>query len=127
LRMQALHKQIGQRIRDLRANKGISQEALASICNLHRTYIGLIERGERNLSISTVEVIAQGLEVSPSELFVGTEVSALPAAPPSRKPQGTATDVEAHLAAIRQILIDAKLTDARRYEALYKALQKKKP
>jgi transcriptional regulator with XRE-family HTH domain len=125
--MQALHKQIGRRIRELREKKGLSQEALAGVCNLHRTYIGLIERGERNLSISTVEVIAQGLAIPPSDLFAGIEVSAAPAAASSPKKTKASGDLEIHIATIRQILIEAKLTDPRRYESVYKTNQKKKP
>ena len=124
--MQALHKQIGQRIRELREEKGISQEALASICNLHRTYIGLIERGQRNLSISTVEVIAGGLDVQPSELFTGIKVAAGSVARSARKKTATLGDLETHIAAIRQILIDAKLTDSKSYDSVYEANRKKR-
>jgi len=123
--MKDLQKQVGLRIKQLREAKGLSQEALAGICNLHRTYVGLIERGERNLSLSTIEEIARGLEVVPAELFSGAEV---PSAPPNpsrpRKPMGL-SDCEAHIATLRQVVIDAKLTDARRYDALYKAARKK--
>ena len=117
--------QVGLRIKQLREAKGLSQEALAGICNLHRTYVGLIERGERNLSLSTLEDIARGLEVSPSELFSGDEVQpASSSSPKRRKPLGVA-DLEAHIAALRQLLIDAKLTDTWRYDVLYKAMRKK--
>ncbi len=122
--MQALQQQVGKRIRQLREQKGISQEGLAAICSLHRTYIGLIERGERNLSISTVEVIAQGLGVAPSELFAGIEASAQATAKVRPTKTSSLSDLEAHIAAIRQILIDAKVTDSRRYGALFKRIQK---
>jgi transcriptional regulator with XRE-family HTH domain len=125
--MQVLQQQVGKRVRQLREQKGLSQEALAAICNLHRTYIGLIERGERNLSVSTVEVVARGLEVPASELFTGFEASPPSAAPPTPKKKEVFGDLNAHVATIRQILIDATLTDVRRYEALYKANQKKRP
>ncbi len=123
--MQALHKQVGQRIQELRQRKGISQETLASICNLHRTYIGLIERGERNLSIGTVEVVARGLDVQPSDLFVGIEVSAAPAVRAAQKKINASAGIDAHIATIRQILIDANLTDSRKYATMYKANLKK--
>jgi transcriptional regulator with XRE-family HTH domain len=121
--MQALQKQVGRRIRELRENKGLSQEALAGICDLHRTYIGLIERGERNLSIATVEQIAAGLEVPVAAIFAELE---LPFAPrrPRMKTERAPMDVPAHIETIRQVLIDAKLTDARRYDSIYEAHRK---
>jgi len=63
---------LGKRIRELRIKAGItSQEALADSCGLDRTYIGGIERGERNISILNVQKIASALGVSLSELFEG--------------------------------------------------------
>lgn len=59
----------GQRVRELRTAKGLSQEALALICDLDRTYIGGIERGERNVSLVNIEKIAAGLDVPMRELF----------------------------------------------------------
>jgi len=52
-----------------RSKLGISQEELATRSGLHRTYIGGIERAERNISLSTLEMIAKGLDVEPSELL----------------------------------------------------------
>ncbi len=52
-----------------RLEKNISQEALADLCNLHRTYVGSVERGERNISIDNIEKISKALEVSPSVLL----------------------------------------------------------
>jgi transcriptional regulator with XRE-family HTH domain len=49
----------------------LSQEQFAELCGLHRTYVGAIERGERNVTISTLEVIAKALNVSVPELLVG--------------------------------------------------------
>ena len=51
-------------VRQLRRGRGISQEELAAICGLHRTYVGSIERGERNATLSTLEVLADALGVS---------------------------------------------------------------
>jgi transcriptional regulator with XRE-family HTH domain len=119
--MQALQKQVGRRVREIRETKGLSQEALAGICNLHRTYIGLIERGERNLSVKTVAVVAAGLEVAPAELFSGIERSPSPRRRSKQPPPSEAADLAAHVATIRQILIEAKLTDEPRYKAIYKA------
>ena len=61
----------GQRVRDLRSKAGLSQEAFALRCGLDRTYIGGIERGERNVSLRNIEVIAQTLGVSLRSLMEG--------------------------------------------------------
>jgi len=55
-------------MRRLRLATGLSQEALADRCGLHRTYIGSVERGERNVSIDNMEVIARSLKSSLSVL-----------------------------------------------------------
>ncbi|MDD2871345.1 MAG: helix-turn-helix transcriptional regulator [Candidatus Gracilibacteria bacterium] len=60
----------GNKIRDLRKNLGISQEKLASLSGLHRTYIGNVERGEKNLSLENIEKIAKSLEVDIKDLFL---------------------------------------------------------
>lgn len=60
---------LAKRIRELRLEKGLSQEALADSCGLHRTYIGDIERRERNVSIDNIEKIAQALKVPITELL----------------------------------------------------------
>ena len=54
---------LAKRIRELRLEKGWSQEVLADTCGLHRTYIGDIERRERNVSIDNIEKIALALKV----------------------------------------------------------------
>jgi len=59
----------GQRVRQLRLEKGYSQEAFALKCSLHRTYIGAVERGERNVSLMNIYRIAIALGVSVGELF----------------------------------------------------------
>ncbi|MGD0793175.1 MAG: helix-turn-helix transcriptional regulator [Terriglobales bacterium] len=56
-------------MRQIRKRKGLSQEALALACGLDRTYIGGVERGERNISLINVHRIAEALEVNPKELF----------------------------------------------------------
>lgn len=67
----ALRLQFATRIREARLSLGLSQEALADACGLHRTYIGSVERGERNISIDNIERIAVSLGVAPSKLLEG--------------------------------------------------------
>ena len=67
--VQELQKILGARIRELRRKKGYSQESFADHCELHRTYMGGIERGEHNLTIQTALIIAHGLDISLSKLF----------------------------------------------------------
>jgi len=61
--------QFGYRVRQVRQAKGWSQEDLAERCSLDRTYIGGIERGERNISIVNIAKIAQALDLSLSEIM----------------------------------------------------------
>lgn len=63
-------KRFGQRVRELRQAAGLSQEALAERAGLHRTYVGGIERGERNVSILNILQLSRALRVRASELFV---------------------------------------------------------
>ena len=58
-------------MRDLRRERGLSQEALALVCGLDRTYIGSVERGERNISLLNIHLIASALGVPVKELFNG--------------------------------------------------------
>ena len=67
----SIKNKFGKRIRDLRKQKGWSQEELADKVDLHRTYIGAIERGEQSVSIDKIEALAKGLKVSLVELFRG--------------------------------------------------------
>lgn len=64
-----LQKHFGERVRNLRKQKGLSQEALALTCNLDRTYIGGVERGERNISLLNIHKIAIALSIPVKELF----------------------------------------------------------
>jgi len=61
----------GRAVRARRQKLGVSQEEFADVCELDRTYLGGIERGERNLSLINIEKIARTLEVSLAELFRG--------------------------------------------------------
>ena len=67
--MEDIKSLIGKRIRDLRKQRGLSQEGLGWKAELHFTYIGAVERGERNCSIITLEKIAKGLEINIQDLF----------------------------------------------------------
>jgi len=62
-------KRFAQNIKNLRRKKGWTQEELAERADLHRTYIGAIERHERNVSLLNVERIANALNVNPKELI----------------------------------------------------------
>ncbi|MBN1287537.1 MAG: helix-turn-helix transcriptional regulator [Anaerolineae bacterium] len=64
-------KYFGCRVRAERANRGISQEEFADMVGVHRTYIGMIERAEKNVTLRNIEKIARALEIEISELFDG--------------------------------------------------------
>ena len=72
-----LQRALGRVVRVLRAEKGFSQESFSDFVGLHRTYIGAIERGERNVSLQNLTRIAEALGLSPSELLRRAEVSRL--------------------------------------------------
>ena len=67
--MSDIAKIIGQRIRNYRTQKGLSQEKLAELAGCHPTYIGQLERGEKNATPESVEKIASAMDISLSELF----------------------------------------------------------
>lgn len=60
---------LADNVRAYRKSKNISQEELAHMCGLHRTYVGSVERGERNVTLSTLEILAAVLGVSVPELL----------------------------------------------------------
>ncbi|MBO5307402.1 MAG: helix-turn-helix transcriptional regulator [Lentisphaeria bacterium] len=62
-------KNFGDRVRELRISQGLSQEVLAQKSGLHRTYIGGIERGERNVSLENIQKIAKALNCPMEHLF----------------------------------------------------------
>ncbi len=59
----------GQRVRERREARGLSQEALADLCGLHRTYVGSLERGERNVGLVNVYVLSKALQVPAHDLL----------------------------------------------------------
>jgi transcriptional regulator with XRE-family HTH domain len=71
-----LLRALGQRIRELRIDRGYSQEGFADKCGVHRTFMGTVERGESNLSFQNIAKVATNLGVSLSELFLGLEQKA---------------------------------------------------
>ena len=64
-----LSQNFGKIIRELRRDKKLSQEELGFQSNLHRTYIGMIERGEKNITLENIEKLSKGLDVSMKLLF----------------------------------------------------------
>ena len=64
-----LLKSFGQKIKKLRQDKKLSQEAFAEIVGVHRTYIGMIERGEKNITLENINKLAIAFNISLSELF----------------------------------------------------------
>ncbi len=70
---EALLKELGTTVRRLRAERGFSQESFASATGLHRTYMGGIERGERNVGVVNLWQIAATLDMSLSEFFAEVE------------------------------------------------------
>jgi transcriptional regulator with XRE-family HTH domain len=61
--------QFGQRVRQLRVERGLSQEDLAELADLHRNYVSQIEGGRRNLSLLNILKLANGLKVRPTKLI----------------------------------------------------------
>ena len=66
----AILVKFGKRVREERVKQGLSQEALAAKAGVHRTYIGMIERAEKNITLLNIEKIAKALKVGSGELIV---------------------------------------------------------
>ncbi len=64
-----LQRSVGRNLRAYRKTRGLSQEAFADVLDVHRTYMGGIERGERNLTLKSVERIAARIDVDPLALL----------------------------------------------------------
>jgi transcriptional regulator with XRE-family HTH domain len=68
-----IQRKLGERVRALRKEKGYSQEAFADACGLHRTYMGSVERGETNPTLSSLATIARTLKITASKLLDGVD------------------------------------------------------
>ena len=64
-----LNQRVGANVRRIRTDQGISQEAYAAVLGWDRTYVGGLERGERNLTLDTLEEVAERVGVDPIELL----------------------------------------------------------
>jgi ribosome-binding protein aMBF1 (putative translation factor) len=67
--MQEVQKRLGKRVASLRRKKGFSQEEFAHECGFHRSYMGAVERGEKNITIAMIAKIAKALNMTLTELF----------------------------------------------------------
>jgi transcriptional regulator with XRE-family HTH domain len=81
MRNKVLAQQFGAAVRRLRQERGISQEAFALLCGVHRTYMGSIERGEKTVTIETASKIAHALTLPLSGLFLELEAEQEPPTP----------------------------------------------
>jgi transcriptional regulator with XRE-family HTH domain len=68
-----LQRTLGRRLRAIRLARDLSQEGFADVLGVHRTYMGGIERGERNLTLKSVERIAERLDIDPVELLTASD------------------------------------------------------
>jgi len=68
-----LLKKFGSKVKKFRLDKNLSQEELAHKANLHRTYIGMIERGEKNITLLNIEKVTKALQIKIEDLFITKE------------------------------------------------------
>src|SRR5580704_7225454 len=116
-----LQRSLGQRIREMRSKHGWTQEQFAEFCGVHRTYLGHVERGEKNVSLSTVLRVANALGVRISALFGRSQPTAREGLEPVRPPitsqaaasllrcpdvQGLLDELQSQRKALRQALRD---------------------
>lgn len=71
--MSDIQKKFGERLRTLRTLQKLSREQLAELSGLHWTYIGSVERGERNISIKNIKKLADALDIKLKDLFAGID------------------------------------------------------
>ena len=67
--MMELTKTLGEVIRDQRMARGLSQEHFGELAGIHRTYVGMVERGEKNITLSNIVKVARALNLTASELL----------------------------------------------------------
>jgi transcriptional regulator with XRE-family HTH domain len=65
--------EFGRRVRSIRNSRGLSQEELAAVAGLHRTYVGMIERGEKNLTLLNILRVAEALGCAAAELLTAEQ------------------------------------------------------
>lgn len=82
--MHTISQEVGQRIRMYRLQQNMTQESLAEKAELHHTYIGQVERGEKNLTLTSLEKILTALDVSFSTLFENIELTTVQESIPSQ-------------------------------------------
>ncbi len=92
VRVDDLIKSLGRRIRELRVQRGWSQEEFADVCGVHRTHMGHLERGEKNVSFSSLAKVAGALSVPISDLFTDLERAGIPTKEAGRPAQRSQTD-----------------------------------
>lgn len=69
--MSSVSKSFGDKVRQERLKRNLSQEAFAELVGLHRTYIGMVERGEKNITLRNIERISKTLKITIHELLEG--------------------------------------------------------
>jgi len=67
---ESINIRFGKKVREERLKRNLSQEALAEKAGVHRTYIGMIERAEKNITLENIEKIADALKIKISQLFI---------------------------------------------------------
>ena len=67
--MSEITEALGAVVRDLRRSKGLSQEEFGAIAGMHRTYVGMVERGEKNITLPNIVKVSQALNITASELL----------------------------------------------------------
>ncbi len=71
MQVSSVHAKFGKRVQQLRKQRGLTQEDLADLVNVDRSYMGFVERGERNPTLDKIIKIAKSLGITLSELFKG--------------------------------------------------------